>query len=208
MHSNILEFGLLAFMSIITMLNPIGIMPTYISMTSTLTARESKTVAIRASLVALVTMILFAFTGKLIFHLFGVSVDSLRIVGGIIFFIVGYEMFQSKLPRSKFEPGDELEPVYDQAITPIGIPLICGPGAITSVILLMSESKGLVDKSVLMMAIIIALFITMMVLISAPTIMKFLGNTGKKVLSRMMGLIVMVVSVEIFFTGLKSLLKS
>ena len=131
----------------------------------------------------------------------------MRIVGGMIFFLVGYEMFHARMPKMKYEEEMESEKVYDQAITPIGIPLICGPGSITTVMLLMQESDTLLYKSVLFATIIGAIGITMLLLISSKRILRIIGNTGKKVLMRIMGLLVMVISVDLFFNGVKPILK-
>ena len=163
----------------------------------------SKRIAVRAIITAFITMILFAFGGKFILEFFHISINSLRIVGGIIFFIAGYDMLQAHVTRTKAEDENESYVNHDIAITPLGIPMICGPGSITIAIVLMSDSELMIQKAVLIGAIIIVLLLTLVFLLSAKKIMGFLGESGSKVLTRLMGLIVMVIAVEFIFGGLK-----
>lgn len=207
MTGNILEYTLLSFISLFTMVNPVSILPMYVSMTSELNPRQSRLVAFRATSVALITMIIFALAGKLIFDLFSISLESMRIVGGLIFFTAGYEMFQARLPRYKYDGQSADSMAYDSAITPIGIPLLCGPGAITTVMILMRESESVMFKSALFFVILIVMALTLFLLVSAQRIMLALGETGKKVLLRITGLIVMVIAVDFFFGGLKPIVK-
>lgn len=200
---NLFDFGLLAFTSVFTMVNPIGVIPLYTALTSNYSAKESKRIAVRAIITAFITMNLFAFGGKFILEFFHISINSLRIVGGIIFFIAGYDMLQAHVTRTKAEDENESYVNHDIAITPLGIPMICGPGSITIAIVLMSDSELMIQKAVLIGAIIIVLLLTLVFLLSAKKIMGFLGESGSKVLTRIMGLIVMVIAVEFIFGGLK-----
>jgi multiple antibiotic resistance protein len=199
-----LQFGLLCFVSLFTIIDPFGALPVYASMTGKLSHPESRRVALRAALTAWIVLILFALTGRFVFDFFGISVNSLRVVGGIVFFIMGYEMLEARLTRTKSDTESVTEYIEDIAITPIGIPLIAGPGAITTVIVLMNETTGLIEKEIaLILAITAVLTITFLFLIGARQVMHALGHSGNKVLLRIMGLIVMAIAVEFFFNGLK-----
>ena len=200
---NLLEFGLLSFTTLFTMVNPLGVMPVYTTMTSRLPSREARQVAIKAVLTAFLTLILFAFTGQFIFDFFQISIHSLRIVGGVIFFMTGYDMLQARLIRTKADTETTNEFVEDISITPLAIPLICGPGAITVAIVMMSDADTMLQKIILVSSIILVLLITLIILLSARKIIKRLGDSGNKVLMRIMGLIVMVIAVEFMFGGLK-----
>jgi multiple antibiotic resistance protein len=202
------QFGLLCFVSLFTIIDPFGALPVYASMTSKLSHRESRRVALRAALTAWIVLILFALTGRFLFDFFGISVNSLRVVGGIIFFIMGYEMLEARLTRTKSDEESVSEYIEDIAITPVGIPLIAGPGAITTVIVLMNETTGLIEKEIaLMLAITAVLAITFLFLIGARQVMHALGHSGNKVLLRVMGLIVMAIAVEFFFNGLRPIVQ-
>lgn len=201
------EFGLLAFTSIFTMVNPLGVIPVYTSMTSGLTSQEARRVAVKAVFTAALTLLLFAFSGRFIFEFFQISVNGLRVVGGIIFFMAGYDMLQARLIRTKSDDETPTEFGNDIAITPLAIPLICGPGAITAAIVMMNDAHIIVQKILLTGVILLVLTITLALLLSARKVMKFLGDSGNKVLMRIMGLIVMVIAVEFLFSGLTPIVR-
>jgi multiple antibiotic resistance protein len=207
MNQHLLEVGLLSFVSLFTMVNPLSIIPVYISMTSDLASEKSRSVAIRATLTALLLLLLFALTGQFIFKLFAISVNSLRVVGGILFLIIGYEMLQARLTRTKRDDQDNTDPASDVSITPLGIPLICGPGAITTVVILMNESHTLPDKLMVLLATASVMALTLACLLSGRRITRALGDNGNKVMMRLMGLIVMMIAVEFFFSGLKPIVR-
>jgi multiple antibiotic resistance protein len=202
-------FLAVTFVSIFTMIDPLGNIPVFIALTEGLKAKEVRRVAARATMTALAILILFQFGGRAIFGLFRISSDSLQIVGGVIFFITGYEMLQARLNRSMHDNGpSDQQYANDIAITPLGIPMICGPGAITAVILRMSESDTIIKQSLLLLTILLTLGITFLMLVAAKNILRFLGDSGNKVLLRLMGLIVMAIAVELFFSGLTPYVKT
>lgn len=124
------EFGLLCFTTLFTMINPVGVMPLYVSMTNGLTSNQSRKVALKATITAGIILLIFAFTGRFLFNFFSISVHSLRVVGGVIFFFMGYEMLNARLSHTKHDDETHIDYANDMAITPLGIPMICGPGAI------------------------------------------------------------------------------
>jgi multiple antibiotic resistance protein len=208
MDNTLFQFGILAFVSLFAVIDPIGALPVYLSMTSTLNTAESRRVAVRAITTAWIVLLAFAITGPLIFQFFNISVNSLRIVGGVIFFIMGYEMLNARLSRTKIDEESTHEYIEDVAITPLGIPMIAGPGAIATVIILMNESDSIEKKSAVFIAIIAVMLASLIFLIGARRVMATLGNSGEKVLMRLMGLIVMAVAVEFFVSGLRPIISS
>ena len=204
--SELLGFGVLAFTSFFTLINPLGTMPVFMTMTGQLSSRERGKTALKAVLVALFALVMFAFSGNLLFDFFGISVNSLRMVGGVIFFIMGMDMLQARLASTKITPDQAKEYVNDISVTPLGIPMICGPGAITNAIVLMRDTTSYSEKAVLIASMVVVLLLTYVVLLSSSKILKIIGETGNKVMMRLMGLIVMVIAVEFFFSGLKPIL--
>ncbi len=198
-------YGLLVFTSFFTLINPLGTMPIFMSMTSTLDKQRRKQTAKKATLVAFFTILAFAFSGQILFDFFGISVNSFRIVGGVIFFAMGWDMLQARLGNIKHADNEEKIDAYieDISITPLAIPMICGPGAITNAIILMEDAGTLSQKTVLITVIAFVLLLTYLILVGASKITDKLGSTGNKVMMRLMGLIVMVIAVEFFFSGLK-----
>lgn len=201
-----LAFGLLAFTSLFTLINPLGTMPVFMAMTSELSVEERNHTARKASVVAFFTIIAFALTGQLLFNFFGISVNSFRVVGGVIFFIMGMDMLQARLSQVKIRDNEVKSYVSDISITPLAIPMICGPGAITSVIVLMEDANTLPKKLVLFVSVFFIILLTWVILYSSSKLIKLLGQTGINVMMRIMGLIVMVIAVEFFFSGLKPII--
>ena len=204
---HILEYILYAFTTLFTMVNPFAVMPVYTTMTAKLPADEARQTALRANIVAGVTLIIFSLTGKFIFDFFGISFDGLRIVGGIIFFMAGYDMLQARLIRTKTDKETVSEFVEDIAITPLGIPMIAGPGAMTVSIVLMNDAHSISLKFILSGIIIFVIFINFVVLVFSRRIIRLLGDSGNKVLTRVMGLILMVIAVQFVVTGLKPIIR-
>lgn len=202
MHE-LLTFGLLAFTSFFTLINPLGTMTIFMTMTSTLSERARNHTARKATIAALVTIMAFAFSGQLLFKFFGISVDSFRVVGGVIFFIMGLDMLSARLVKTKVKSTEVKSYVNDISITPLAIPMICGPGAITNAIVLMEDASTIWHKVVLIGALLLVMLLTYLILYSSSRIVKILGETGNNVMMRLMGLIVMVIAVEFFFSGIK-----
>jgi len=200
--------AILIFTSFFTLINPLGTMPIFMSMTASLSREKRKKTAKKATLVAFFTILAFAFSGQILFNFFGISVDSFRIVGGVIFFTMGWDMLQARLGNIKHTDDEDKIDAYveDISITPLAIPMICGPGAITNAIILMEDATEVSQKILLISVIAFVLLLTYLILVGASRITDKLGETGNKVMMRLMGLIVMVIAVEFFFSGLKPII--
>ncbi len=202
-----IEFGLLAFTSFLTLINPFGLMPVFISMTSGLDDHARRKTARRGGLTAFLILLLFALTGQFLFGFFGISVHGFRMVGGILFFMLGYDMLQARLSAIRVPKEKTEEYVGDISITPLAVPMITGPGSITNAIVLMEDASSLGHKAILIAVMAAVIGLNTAALLFAPTITRWLGETGNKVLMRLMGLIVMVIAVEFFFSGLGPILR-
>ena len=200
--------ALLYFASFITIINPLGVMPVFMTMTADLSGKQRRQTAIKAILTAFAILMVFAFGGQLLFKFFGISVNGFRIVGGIIFFIIGYDMLHARFSKLKMDDDMVKNYVEDISITPLAIPIIAGPGAITNSIVLMEDSNTFTLKIILILSIVITLLLTLVVLLSAGKIIRLLGDTGNKIMIKLMGLIMMVIAVEFFFAGLKPIVQS
>ena len=205
--NDLTTFALLCLTSFFTLINPIGTMPIFMTMTSELDVSDRNRTAKKASIIAFGTILLFAFSGQLLFKFFGISVNSFKIVGGVIFFILGMDMLQARLSQVKIKDSEIKSYVNDISITPLAIPMICGPGAITNSIVLMEKATTMEMKMILIGCITLVILLTYLILLGSSKIIKLLGETGNNVLIRLMGLIVMVIAVEFFFSGLKPILR-
>lgn len=208
--NEIFSFALLCFTSMLTLVNPLGLMPIFIGMTSGYDAHRRANAARKAILVAFIAMVVFAFGGKFIFDFFNISINGLRVVGGFLFFNMGYEMLQAKnskikVTRPEIDSADNEED--DIAVTPLGIPMITGPGVITNSIVLMEDAGSVSFKVTLIGVMVVICLITLLMLLSSGRILRNLGTTGNKVLMRLMGLIIMIIAVEFFVAGIGPILQ-
>lgn len=201
-----IAFALLCFTSFFSLMNPLGVMPVFITMTANLDTKHQRRTAKKAMIAAFITLMAFAFSGQLLFKFFGISVDSFRIVGGIIFFQMGADMLQARLGKVKVAKEEIKQYVSDISITPLAIPMICGPGCISNAIVLMEDAASMEQKIILIGIISLVCLLTYIILFSSTAISKMLGETGNNVLMRLMGLILMVIAVEFFLSGAKPIL--
>ena len=202
----VIDFGILSFTSFFTLINPFGTMPIFMTMTADLDKSHRTKTAQKASVVSFITILIFAFSGQVLFNFFGISVNSFRVVGGVIFFLMGMDMLQARLGKVKLKESEIKTYVDDISVTPLAIPMICGPGALTNAIVMMEDADSIEKKAVLIFAAFVVILLTYLILYSSSKIIKILGQTGINVMMRLMGLIVMVIAVEFFFTGLKPIL--
>jgi len=196
-----MEAILLYVTSLFTMINPLGAAPLFISFTESLDTRAMRSVAARASFTAFIALTVFALAGELIFSFFGISVHGLRVVGGVLFFVMGYEMLRGHTVPKKLDSESETEFSSEVAITPLAIPMIAGPGAITMVILFIQGAETTLDRAAVIGSIALVCALTALILVGGRAIIRLLGPSGAKVMMRIMGLIVMLIAVEFFFAG-------
>ncbi|MBC8213542.1 MAG: MarC family protein [Candidatus Marinimicrobia bacterium] len=202
-------FFLLAFSSLFTLVNPIGLSPTFLSLISDFGEHEKKRITRKGIITATVVLIIFSLIGNLIFSFFGITLHAFRIAGGILFFKIGLNMLESKVSRTKSTPkeSEEAQSKDEIAYTPIGIPLIAGPGAITSVMILSSEASTVSMKIVFFSTIFIVMILTYFIFMTADYMSKRFGTTGLRILQRIMGLILMVIAVQFVIDGLTPVIK-
>lgn len=207
----VLTFAATAALSLLPMVDPFGNMPIFAALTDELPKQAVRRVAIKANLVALIGILFFGFAGRSVFGVFGITLDGLRIVGGVIFFVMGYDMLQARLARTKVsDPMTDADKsnIDDVAITPLGIPLVCGPGAMTSAMLLMAKADGPLLKVGFVLGTLAVLGFGTFCFIGANQIARVIGTSGTRVILRLMGLLLMVMAVESFFAGLTPIMRS
>lgn len=198
-----IETFLVQFTSLFTMINPIAAIPIYIALTEAMTPKAARWVAMRASLTACIALCVFALLGEAIFSFFNISVNGLRVAGGVLFFVMGFEMLRGRTVPKRMDGETDGDFGSDVAVTPIGIPMIAGPGAITMVIIFIQASPDSANTISLFGAIIAVSVLTAVILASGRRMLARLGRSGTKILMRLMGLIVMLIAVEFFFAGIK-----
>lgn len=203
---NIIPFALLCFTSFFTLVNPLGTMPIFLSMTDGLSNEERQTIARKATFVAFIILSAFTISGQYLFQFFGISTNGFRIAGGFIIFKIGYDMLQAHFTHIKLNEQEQQHYANNISITPLAIPMLCGPGAIANGIVLMEDANGLLMKATLIAVICLVFLITYTILRASTRLVKLLGETGNNVLMRLMGLILMVIAVECFVSGIRPIL--
>ena len=202
----VFPFALWCFTSLFTITSPLSTMPVFLTMTQSLDEKERRAVAIRSTLVACCALLLFVLAGQFLFKFFGISTNGFRIVGGIIIFRIGFDMLQAKYTPMNLRKEEIKEYANDVSVAPLGIPLLCGPGAIANAIVLMQEAHSFEMKTALIVAIVLVYVVTFCLLRWAGQLVKFVGETGNNVMMRLMGLILMVIAVECFVSGARPIL--
>ena len=205
-----IQFFIFCLTTLFTLINPIGISPILIIMTERFPKKEKINIAKKGSLTAFITLILFPLLGSVIFNFFGITTEAFQIMGGILFFRNGLRMLDSKIGRSRTTPAEqeESEESDDIAVSPIVIPLIAGPGAITAAMLLSSQTPQIYSYFTLIFSIFFVLSLVYIILRNGNVIAKLLGTTGTRVIQRLMGLILMVIAVQFVINGVISIYKS
>ena len=203
---DLLPFALLCFTSFFTLTNPLGTMPVFLTMTNGMNEHEREAIVRRATIVSFITLMVFTFSGQFLFKFFGISSNGFRIAGGFIIFKIGFDMLQARYSNAKLKEEEVKTYADDISITPLAIPMLCGPGAIANAIMLMDDASTLSLKGTLIGIIALVYFITFLILQASTRLVRILGETGNNVMMRLMGLILMVIAVECFVSGLKPIL--
>ena len=204
-----LQFFALCLTTLFTLTNPIGIAPLLVVMTGRFTEEEKIKIAKKGSFTAFFTLILFSLLGSLIFTFFGITIEAFQIMGGILFFRNGLKMLEARIGRSRTTPAEQEESQEsdDIAISPIGIPLIAGPGAITATMLLSSQTPHIYSYGTLGFAITIVLSIVYVILRNGTVLIDLLGTSIMRIIQRLMGLILLVIAVQFVINGVLSIIK-
>ncbi len=197
------KFVVLAFSSLFSVINPIEAAPIFVSMTAGMPG-ERRRMAFRASLVAAMILAVFALTGGAIFSAFGITLPAFQIAGGILFTIMGLSTLQGDHPHERAG----VTPTSDPSIVPIGMPLIAGPGAISTVMVLVGQARDGGHRAALAVAIAANILLTLAVLLAAPVIVSRIGETGQRIVSKIMGLITAVIGVQFVLNGVEAVALS
>jgi len=206
---SLFAFFVTAFVSLFVTLDPIGNVPIFLSITPHNSEAERASMVTRAVLVVFVVLVVFALCGNLIFRFFGVTIEAFRIVAGLLLLKIAFDMMEAKPARVRHTPEEDAEGAKreDIAIIPLAIPLLSGPGTISSVVALtgqVSKSPSVIPMfGILLLAIALNVVIAFLALRSAAPITRLLKETGTRVFTRIMGLILAAIAVQFVLTGIK-----
>jgi multiple antibiotic resistance protein len=204
-HSTI-AFTTLAFTSLLAIVNPLSAVPLYVTATSDLNSRQRASTLRIAVATGIIALVAFGLAGTYILRFFGITTYAFRIAGGLIFLGIGSDMLQARQSRDRTSRGEQeaTEQKSDVGIIPLGIPTLAGPGSITTVITLTAQADNRMQLVGLYSAIIAVMLVSWLVLAVAPFIVKRVGRTGMSVMTRLMGLLLMVIGVQFIIEGVRT----
>lgn len=193
------KFVVLAFSSLFSVINPIEAAPIFVGLTAGMPSERRK-MAVRASVAAALILAVFALTGGAIFATFGITLPAFQIAGGILFTIMGLSTL-----RDDGQPGRaDVVMTGDPSIVPLGMPLIAGPGAISTVMVLVGQARDGGHRMALAIAIAGNILLTLLILLAAPKLVARIGITGQRIVSKIMGLITAVIGVQFILNGVET----
>jgi multiple antibiotic resistance protein len=195
-----LQFAVLAFSSLFSVINPISAAPIFVALTAR-SRKERRRAAVRACLAAAAVLAVFAAAGGWIFSFFGITVPAFQIAGGLLFTIMSLR----QVDRERHLPAEDAESA-DPSIVPLGIPVIAGPGAISAVMVLVGQTRDAGGRLALGGAIAVNILLTLLILLAAPVIVEKIGETGQRIVSKIMGLITAVIGIQFVLNGVSTVL--
>lgn len=198
-----------AFLTILVTIDPPGLAPLFLALTSGMNRHERNQVSIRASLIAFGILALFALAGATILSVFGITLPAFRVAGGLLLFFIAFEMIFEKRNDRKEKISDVAitrDHIHNIAAFPLAIPLIAGPGAISATVLLSGSFRGFTGQAALVGIIFVCLAVTYLVFLLAERIDRILGETGRSILTRLLGVILAALAVQFVADGVKALI--
>ena len=197
-----MQFAVVTLTSVLFIVDPIAVIPTYLVITQRETPQQRAKTARRACIAAATILIAFALGGSYIFQLFGITLPAFRIAGGLILWLVAMDMLHAERRTQESTPeiveGQEKE---DVALTPLAMPMLAGPGAISTIMVLAGQARALDQKLVVYGSILLTAVISWITLRVGERVVQRLGQTGIRVMTRIMGLLLAAIAVQFVITG-------
>jgi len=201
----VLQELLLVFTSVLFIVDPFAVVPSFLAMTARDTPATRRVLARRGAWTTAITLTLFALAGSLIFTVFGITIGAFKIAGGVLMGLNALDMVQARRSQQKETPAETKEGIEkeDIGILPLGIPMLAGPGAISTVMVLAVGSKTTVTTIALYIAIALTAYVSFLTLAAASHVERRLGQTGMRILTRLMGLVLCAIAAQFIIDGIK-----
>lgn len=200
-----LNFAIYSFITLFIIVDPIVMVPIFRGLLADYSKKNRASMVKKAVVIAAVVLIIFTLSGNVIFKYLGIEMYSFRIAGGILLFIVSLEMLFGKKPGTKSTVQEEEEALHkdDVVVTPLAVPLLTGPGAITSGIVLFNSAKSIEEEISLFVAILLVFYLSYIILSRSEKLFEKLGHTGTMVIVRIMGLLLAAIAIQFVITGIR-----
>jgi multiple antibiotic resistance protein len=206
-HSAYVRFSVLALSSIFFLVDPFAALPTFLAITEGSDLARKRRIARRGALTTLIVLAGFAFAGETIFRVLGITLPAFEIAGGIILTLIGLDMLQARRSATQEVVGDTEAAAQkeDAGVVPLGVPMLAGPGAITSVMVLVGQAQTRWQMGAILAAISITAAACYLVLGHSDKVVRLLGPAGIRILVRVMGLLLVALAAQYFVNGLADL---
>ncbi len=206
-HSNYARFSLLALSSIFFLVDPFAAIPAFLAITEGSDRKRHQRMARKGALTCFIVLTTFALAGKFIFRMFGITLPAFEIAGGVILLLIGIDMIEARRSPTQESSDETAEATAkdDAGIVPLGIPMLAGPGAISSVMVLVGQATKLWEMGVVLAAILVTATLSYLILSGANRVRGIMGETGIRILVRIMGLLLVALAVQFFVNGLTDL---
>jgi len=203
--SRVLQDLLFVFTSVLFIVDPLAVVPSFLAMTERDTPAFRRVLAKRGAWTTAVTLAAFATAGGLIFKLFGITIGAFKIAGGVLIGLNALDMVQARRSQQRETPAERAEGIAkeDIGIMPLGLPILAGPGAISTVMVLRLGSKTLLSTAAIYVSIALTAFICYLTLATATMVERRLGQTGMRILTRLMGLVLAAIAVQFIVDGIR-----
>jgi multiple antibiotic resistance protein len=195
-------FLISAFVTLFVVIDPIGLTPVFIALTPGMSVQQRRAIALRATVIAAGILCLFAFFGEQVLGFIGISMPAFRIAGGILLFLTALDMLFERRTKRREDKAD-VDDAPDPSVFPIAIPLIAGPGAIASIILLVGQTDGALGMASVLGVMLCVLVMVLLLFLSASLIERALGKTGIVVVTRLLGMLLAALSVQFVLDGIR-----
>lgn len=201
------ELFLSAFVTLFVVIDPPGCAPIYAGLTKGATSAQARSMALRATFIASIILLIFALFGKQLLGALHIALDSFRIAGGLMLFFIAFEMVFEKRTQRREERAEKIAAtpeVEDVSVFPMAMPMLAGPGAIAAVMLLMNEAAGVPEKMAeVLAALALVLAITAAALVAAGPLIRLLGDKVEAVITRLLGVLLAALAAQYVIDGLK-----
>ena len=206
-QSKYVGFSLLALSSIFFLVDPFAAIGSFLAITADADAAKRKRMARKACITCFIVLAAFALAGQFIFKLFGITLPAFQIAGGLILLLIGIDMLQAKRSPTQESSNEAEEASHkeDAGIVPLGIPMLAGPGAISSVMVMVGQASSYWQMAAILGSIGITAAVSYAVLSGAERLQKLLGQTGIRILVRIMGLLLVALAMQFFVNGMVQL---
>jgi multiple antibiotic resistance protein len=203
----VLDLFISAFVTLFVVIDPPGCAPIYASLTTGATDRQRRSMAIRATFIAGLILLFFAVLGEAVLNALHIDLNSFRIAGGIMLFIIAIDMVFEKRTERREKRAEELKAtpeVEDVSVFPMAMPMMAGPGSIASVMLLVSQNDGIERAGVIFAALGSVLALTLIALLAAGPLMRVLGAKTEAVITRLLGVLLAALAAQFVIDGLRA----